>query len=156
MSAETHSWQENHLQNWLSQPTHVTWHPPSTCYQMSLRPLTQIIDHTHSNIIQYFFYIYSQVCASSIHFPKCNQRDATFRNLFISTKRSTHFRRFLHPSSGAQTVHTASGIVKLCCYLLLSWLGWNWDGTGSIPTMTAPGTQKHVLLYRTSIIIPAH
>jgi len=32
--------------------------------------------------------------------------------LFISINFSTCFRRFLRPSSGAQTVHTASGIVK--------------------------------------------
>jgi hypothetical protein len=34
-------------------------------------------------------------------------------------KRSTCFRRFLLPSSGAKIVNTASGIVKPCCYLLL-------------------------------------
>jgi hypothetical protein len=33
---------------------------------------------------------------------KYNQQDATLHNLFISVKCSTHFRRFLHPSSGAQ------------------------------------------------------
>jgi hypothetical protein len=58
-------------------------------------------------------------------FPKCNQQDATFVNLFISIKCSTCFRRFLRPSSGAQIVHTASGIVKPFCCPLLSWLGWN-------------------------------
>jgi hypothetical protein len=87
-------------------------------------------------------------------FPKCNQQDATFHNLFISIKRSTWFSRVFRPSSGAQTEHTVSGIVKLCCYLLLSWLGWNsvccyhgWDGTlwsrwSSIPTMIAAGSNK--------------
>jgi hypothetical protein len=55
-------------------------------------------------------------------FPQFNQQDSTFLNLFISIKRSTCFRRFLHPSSGAQTVRTASGIVKPCCYH-------GWDGT---------------------------
>ena len=33
---------------------------------------------------------------------KYNQQDATLHNLFISVKCSTCFRRFLHPSSGAQ------------------------------------------------------
>jgi ribosomal protein S27E len=47
-----------------------------------------------------------------ISFPKCSQQDATFLNSFISIKCSTCFRRFLRPSSGAQIVHTASGIVK--------------------------------------------
>jgi hypothetical protein len=50
-------------------------------------------------------------------FPKCNQQDDTLSNLFISIKCSTFFRRFLHPTSGAQTVHTASGI---CQTLLLT------------------------------------
>ena len=33
---------------------------------------------------------------------KYNQQDATLHNLFISVKCSTCFRRFLHPSLGAQ------------------------------------------------------
>ena len=35
-------------------------------------------------------------------FSKYNQEDATFHNLFISVRRSTCFRRFFRPSSGAQ------------------------------------------------------
>jgi hypothetical protein len=35
-----------------------------------------------------------------------------FINLFIFINCSTSFRQFLRPSSGAQTVHTGSGIVK--------------------------------------------
>ena len=31
-----------------------------------------------------------------------NQQDATFLNLFISVKRSTYFRQFFRPSSGAR------------------------------------------------------
>ena len=34
--------------------------------------------------------------------PNYSQQDATFHNLFVSYKRSTCFRRFLRPSSGAQ------------------------------------------------------
>jgi len=36
-------------------------------------------------------------------FPKYNQKDATLHNLFISVKCSTCFRRFLRPSSEAQS-----------------------------------------------------
>jgi len=35
-------------------------------------------------------------------FAANNQQDATFRNSFISVRRSTCFRRFFRPSSGAQ------------------------------------------------------
>jgi len=35
-------------------------------------------------------------------FADYNQQDATFHNLFISVRRSTCFRRFFRPSSGAQ------------------------------------------------------
>jgi len=53
-------------------------------------------------------------------FSEYNQQDAMFLNLFISIRRSTCFRRFFHPSSGAQkTEHTASGICQnittTCC-----------------------------------------
>jgi hypothetical protein len=65
--------------------------------------------------LSFHFFIFISPCIFSI-FPKCNQQDATFLNIFISIKRSTCFRRFLRPSSGAQTVHTASGI---CQTLLL-------------------------------------
>jgi len=35
-------------------------------------------------------------------FAEYNQQDATFHNLFISVKHSTHFRLFFRPSPGAQ------------------------------------------------------
>jgi len=41
-------------------------------------------------------------------FSESNQQGATFLNLFISVRRSTHFRWVFHPSSGAQN----------CTYLL--------------------------------------
>jgi ribosomal protein S27E len=53
--------------------------------------------------------IFISLCIFSI-FPECNHQDATFFNLFISIKCSACFRRLLRPSSGAQIVHTASGI----------------------------------------------
>jgi len=56
--------------------------------------------------------------------PNCNQQDATFHDLFISTYA-------LHVSGGSSahhqediTVHTASGIVNQYCCLLLPWLRW--------------------------------
>jgi len=39
------------------------------------------------------------------HILKYNQRDATLHNLFISVKRSTCFRRFVHLSSGTQKLY---------------------------------------------------
>jgi len=47
---------------------------------------------------------------------KYNQQDATLHNLFISVKCSTCFRRFLHPSSGAQNC-IYSILSNLYCYL---------------------------------------
>ena len=43
-------------------------------------------------------------CIANI-FAEHNQQDATFLNLFISVRRSTCFRRFFRPSSGAQKLH---------------------------------------------------
>jgi hypothetical protein len=74
-------------------------------------------------------------------FPKCNQQDATFLNLFISIKRSTCFRQFLRPSSGAQTTYSFWYLSNLtaatCCYH-------GWDETSSIPTMMAWGSSSEV------------
>jgi len=39
-------------------------------------------------------------CIANI-FSHYNQKDATFLNLFISVRRSTRFRQFFRPSSGA-------------------------------------------------------
>jgi len=45
--------------------------------------------------------------------PISVQQDATIYNLFISVNRSTCFRWYLHPSSGAHvTVFIASGIIQ--------------------------------------------
>jgi len=38
----------------------------------------------------------------SCYFAEYNQIDATFHNFFISVRRTTCFRRFFRPSSGAQ------------------------------------------------------
>jgi len=52
-------------------------------------------------------------------FAQYNQQDATFHNLFISVRRSTCFRQFFRPSSGAKNCTSAS---DQYCYLLLAWL----------------------------------
>jgi len=45
-----------------------------------------------------------------------SQQDATFLEIIYFYRLSASFRRFLHPSSGNITVHTASGIVnQYCC-----------------------------------------
>jgi hypothetical protein len=47
---------------------------------------------------------------------KYNQQDAMLNNLLYCCQRSTCFRRFFRPSSGAQTVHTASGMSSLFAF----------------------------------------
>ena len=70
---------------------------------------------------------------------KCNPQDAPLHKLFISVKCSTCFRPFFRPSSGAQTVYTASGILsKLYCYLPLSW-------KSSISSTTVAGSSKGMI-----------
>jgi len=50
-----------------------------------------------------------------------NQQDATFHNLSISVGRSTCFRRFFRPSSGAQNcTHSVRYLSDQYCYLLLA------------------------------------
>ena len=46
-------------------------------------------------------------CIANI-FAEYNQQVATFRNLFISVRRSTCFRRVFRPSSGAQMLQPAA------------------------------------------------
>jgi len=53
-----------------------------------------------------------------------NQQDATFHNLFISVRRSTCFRRFFRPSSGAQKLHMSVLVWQIpdaVCAVLSSW-----------------------------------
>jgi hypothetical protein len=57
------------------------------------------------------------VCEYKQCVPKVQPTKCYISRLAISIKRSTCFRRLLHPTSGAQTVHTASGIFQT---LLLS------------------------------------
>ena len=69
---------------------------------------------------------------------KYNKQDATLHNLLISVKCATCFRRFLHPSSGAQNLYIASGTSSnLYCYLALSWKRWR-----SISSTTEAGRRK--------------
>ena len=54
-------------------------------------------------------------------FAEYNQLNATFHNLFISTRRSTCFRRFLRPSSGGQNcTYSVRYMSDQYCYLLLA------------------------------------
>jgi hypothetical protein len=53
-----------------------------------------------------------------------NQQDATLYNILYCCQCSTCFRRGFRPSSGAQTVHTASGICQACLLLPLAWVSW--------------------------------
>ena len=66
----------------------------------------------HTNIKQ------CTVVASLMYFFKYNQQDATLYNILYYCQCSTCFRRFLHPSSGAQKLYTQHRLyVELdCCY----------------------------------------
>jgi len=48
-----------------------------------------------------------------------NQQAAKLYNILYCCQCSTRFRRFLRPSSGAQKLHTASGICQACLLLPL-------------------------------------
>jgi hypothetical protein len=57
---------------------------------------------------------------------KHNQQNATLHNGIYYYKRSTCFRRFLRPSSGAQNcLHSIGYLSSFFCFVPLSWLGWN-------------------------------
>jgi len=58
------------------------------------------------------FFWRSCVRASQVYLWSASNKMKRFVDLFISINCSTCFRRFLRPSSGVQTVHTASGIFK--------------------------------------------
>jgi len=54
-------------------------------------------------------------------FAQYNQQDATFLILFVSVGRSTCFRRFFRPSSGAQNcTYSVRYLSDQYCYLLLA------------------------------------
>ena len=56
-------------------------------------------------------------------FAGYNKQDATSQNFFISVRRSTCFRRFFHPSSGAQNcTYSVRYLCDQFCYLPLAWL----------------------------------
>jgi len=67
-------------------------------------------------------------------FAEYNQQDVTFLSLFASLRRSTCFRRFFHPSSGAQN-RTYS------VRQMSAWTGWN------IPSRLAAGSSIGLTLY---------
>ena len=84
------------------------------------------------------------------HSFKCNQQDATLYNILYCCQSCTYFRRFFHPSSGAQTVNTASGIcaatasvtcTRCCMYSLSSW----WRAEKPPETCTASTAIKNIV-----------
>jgi hypothetical protein len=62
--------------------------------------------------------------ASLMYSFKYNQQDATLYNILYCSQCSTCFRRVFCPSSGAQTVYTASGMCQACLLLPLAWVSW--------------------------------
>jgi hypothetical protein len=76
-----------------------------------------------SNIVQkYMCYTgRSWYRASLMYSFKYNQQDALY-NILHCCQHYTCFRRFFCPSSGAQTVHTATGICQACLLLPLAWV----------------------------------
>jgi hypothetical protein len=63
--------------------------------------------------------------SSNLYSFKYIQQDATLYNIVYCCQCSTCFRRFLRPSSGARTVHTASGICPAFLLLPLAWMSWH-------------------------------
>jgi len=75
-------------------------------------------------------------------YSEYNQQDVTFLSLFTSLRRSTCFRRFFRPSSGAQNcIYSVRHLSDQYCYLLLAWTGWN------IPSRLAAGSSIGLTLY---------
>jgi hypothetical protein len=62
--------------------------------------------------------------ASLMYSFKYNQQDATLYNILYCCRSSTFFRRVFRPSSGAQTIHTASGVCQGCLLIPLAWVCW--------------------------------
>ena len=90
----------------------------SACFRRFFRPPSGAQNRTYS--VRYLFdqYCWGQLSASPVAtavllktkmnfrhlkiLAEYNQQDATFHSLFVSVRRSTCFRRFSRPSSGAQ------------------------------------------------------
>jgi hypothetical protein len=62
---------------------------------------------------------------------KYNQHNATLHNILYCCQCSTCFRRFFRSSSGAQTVHTTSGVCQACLLPPLAWVSWQCYASGS-------------------------
>jgi hypothetical protein len=73
---------------------------------------------------------------------KYNQQDATLYNILYCCQCSTCFRRFFRPSSGAQTVYTASGICQACLLLPLAWVSSATTSVGELELTHASGSCK--------------
>ena len=84
---------------------------------------------SHPNVFLYCYrikiFLYSLTligpCIANI-FAGYKQQDAAFLNLFTFVRRCTSFRRFFHPSSGAQNcTYSIRHLSDRYCYLLLAW-----------------------------------
>ena len=81
---------------------------PSSCHDIC-RPQSKFREHVNSSRTPEFSVSCKQVKLLTFIgpfntniFSEYNQQDVTFLDLFISVRRSTCFRRFFRPSSGAQ------------------------------------------------------
>ena len=76
----------------------------------------------HWTMKAFFFSEFVGPCIASV-FAEYNQKDATFHTMFISVWRSTCFRRFFRPSSGAQNcTYSVRYLSDRYCHLPLACL----------------------------------
>ena len=88
------------------------------------KPFTAETLFCAESVINFIYCIWSLIligpCIANI-FVENNQRDATFHNFFISVRRSTCFRRFFRPPSGAQyCTYSVRYLSDHYCYLPLA------------------------------------
>ena len=75
------------------------------------------------------FLTFIRPCIANI-FSGYNQQDATLLNLFISVRRSTCFRQFFCPSSGAHNcTYSIRHLSDLHCYLQVAVMAWKMPDT---------------------------
>ena len=84
--------------------------------QVSFR--LSVCDHFSASVSVFLTFIRPCVANMCLEY---NQQDATFHNLFVSVRRSTCFRWFFRPSSGAQNcTYSVRYLSDRYCYLLLA------------------------------------
>jgi hypothetical protein len=97
--------------------SHAVTRLPSSVCNISL-----LLQRTwHSFLL---FFTFMGPCIANVF--KRNQQDATLHNGIYYYKCSTCFRRFLHPSTGAQNcIHSIGYLSSVSCFLPLSWVSSN-------------------------------